>query len=146
MSGFAATRAGIDSAMGISAADGAPPELVADAEPEDDIEGYAVRVMAANPSVGAVWRAWRFPGGGAPWPPPRRIWVVETDADANLPETTGRIQLALEHGGEILPQVEVYPIGTEPPSYQRLARAYGALMWSREPDLGPRVAHDGRQG
>ena len=142
-SGFAATRAGIDCAMGIPAADGAPPELVAGAEPEDDIENHAVRVAAADPSVRAVWRAWRFPCDGAPWPPPRRIWVVETDAEANLPETTGRLQVALEVGGEILPQVEVYPIGAEPPSYQQLARAYGALMWSREPNRGLRVAHDG---
>jgi hypothetical protein len=141
MSGFAATRAGIDCAPAMPAADGAPPELVARAEAEDDIEDHAVRAVAADPSLRAVWRAWRFPFDGAPWPPPRRIWVVETDADANLPETAGRLQIALEAGGENLPQVEVYPIGAELPSYQQLARAYGALLWSREPDPGLTAAH-----
>jgi hypothetical protein len=138
--GFAATRAGIGRGSGISAADAPPTELVTNAEAEDDIEAQTVRHVSADASARALWRSWRFPGDGAPWPPPRRIWVIETDADANLPEMAGRIQAALQSVGEELPQVEVYPIGAEPPSYQLLARAYGALMWSREPDTGIRMA------
>ena len=138
--GFAASKAGILCATGTSAADCAPTDLLTNAKPEDAIEAHLLRAVAADPSIGATWRAWRFPGDGAPWPPPRRIWVIETNADANLSKTAGRTQAALELGGEILPQVEVYPIGAEPPSYQQLARTYGALMWSREPDRGIRVA------
>jgi hypothetical protein len=36
--------------------------------------------------------------------------------------------------------VEVYPTGSELPSYQRFARAYGELLWSRTPDPGVRIA------
>jgi hypothetical protein len=137
---FAASKAGIGSATGTSAADGAPTNVVTSAEPEDDTEAQILAAVAVDPSVRAMWRVWRFPSGGAPWPPPRRIWVVEASAEANLPKTTGRIQTALERYGEFVPQVEVYPIGAEPPSYQQLARACGALIWSRDPDPGIKVA------
>jgi hypothetical protein len=36
--------------------------------------------------------------------------------------------------------VEVYPVHAALPNYQQLARAYGALIWAREPDPGLRLA------
>ena len=89
------------------------------------------------------WRAWRFPGDGAPWPPPRRVYIVEVAFDADLAGTTAETQRRLAAAGEVCPQVEVYPTGLdegELPSYQRLARGNGALLWARDPDPGIRVA------
>lgn len=140
MFGFAASRAGIEASVGIPAADGNPVELVTDAEPADAIEWRALQAAARVPTVRAVWRAWRYPGDGAPWPKPRRVWVVETDAHADLAGVTGRIQSALDFAGEIHGQVETYAVGLELPSYQLLARSYGALMWTREPCRPLKVA------
>ena len=140
MFGFAASRAGIEASVGIAAADGNPMELVTDGEPADEIERRAMHAVARVPAARAVWRAWRYPGAGAPWPRPRRVWVVETDAHADLAGVTGRIQAALDFAGEIHGQVETYAIGSELPGYQLLARSYGALMWTREPCPPLRIA------
>jgi hypothetical protein len=66
--------------------------------------------------------------------------VVETEPHADLAAVTGRIQAALDFAGEIHGQVETYAIGSELPSYQLLARSYGALMWTREPCPPLRIA------
>jgi len=105
----------------------------------DDVDAQAVAVAEGSPAVIALWRAWRFPCDGAPWPPPRRVFVAETAA-ADLVAVTELLQQALLSAGETDPQVEVYPTGAVLPAYQRLARAYGALLWARRPDPGVRVA------
>jgi hypothetical protein len=93
----------------------------------------AVRAAAAAPAAVGVWRAWRYPADGAPWPPPRRVFVIETGA-ADEPDLAARMQLRLAAAGEVDPQVEVYQSGTELPIYQDLARAHGELLWAAAPD------------
>jgi hypothetical protein len=137
--GFAPTRARADVDVGV-AADSMPGELVTQASPEDDIDRAALASVDLRPEVRALWRAWRYPGDGAPWPPPRRVFVVETDAEADLVAVTAGVQHLMEAAGEAHPQVEVYPIGADLPGYQQLARLYGALLWAREPDPGIQVA------
>jgi hypothetical protein len=117
-------------------------------EPKGEADRAVVRAASGHPLVRAVWRAWRFCGHAA-WPPPRRVYVLETDPGADLPAIAAGTQEASRRvGGEPHPQIEVYPgagpsrvIGLDPayrelPSYQRLARDHGALLWARRPDPG----------
>ncbi len=64
----------------------------------------------------------------------------DDDVDQALADITARLQSAAAAAGETDPQVEVYPVHAAVPSYQRLARAYGALIWARDPDPGLRLA------
>ncbi|MBS2533139.1 hypothetical protein KGQ20_10165 [Catenulispora sp. NF23] len=108
--------------------------------PEDEVCRAAVGSVAATPEAKALWRAWRFPASGSPWPVPRRVYVVEAGAGADLAGITHAVQQALEAVGETAPQVESYSAGAALPEYQRRARACGALLWSRTPDPGVRIA------
>jgi len=110
------------------------------AAPHDGVCQAAIRFVADSTQAMALWRAWRFPVDGSPWPDPRRVYVIETDGDADPAAVTGAVQKALSSAGEDAPQVETYPIGAELPEYQRRARAFGALLWAREPDPGFRIA------
>ncbi|MGW0431208.1 hypothetical protein ACWDV4_01465 [Micromonospora sp. NPDC003197] len=110
------------------------------AERPDPVARAAVDAAEAEPDVRAVWLAWRFPVWGGPWPPPRRVFVVETEEDADLVPLTARLQYALRTAGEVDPQVETYPTRTDPPTYQQLARSGGTLLWARTPDPGIRIA------
>jgi hypothetical protein len=87
-----------------------------------------------------VWRAWRYPADESPWPPPRRIYLIETDEDTDLVALTARIQERLTAAGETDPQVEAFPMGAELPTYQRLARAYAGLIWASTPSPDIKVA------
>ena len=108
--------------------------------PHDGVCQAAIRSVTDSTQATALWRAWRFPADGSPWPNPRRVYVIETDGDADPAALTGAVQKALLSAGEDAPQVETYPIGAELPEYQRHARAFGALLWAREPDPGIRFA------
>jgi len=74
-----------------------------------------------------------YPADESPWPPPRRVCVVETDEDTDLVAVTARVQQRLADAGETGPQVEVHAAGAELPTYQRLVRAYGQLLWAAMP-------------
>ena len=97
--GFAPTRAGLGCGR-CAAADTRPGPLLADAEAEDDIDRAAIGAAEQTPAVRALWRAWRFPGDGAPWPPPRRVYIVEVAFDADLAGTTAETQRRLAAAGE----------------------------------------------
>jgi hypothetical protein len=146
--GFAPTRWQAQAAR-IPAADtrtACPPT----AEPDCDGDRAVVRAAAVDPAVRAVWRAWRFCGKAA-WPPPRRVYILETEPGADLPAVEAGAREACRLAGDRHPQIEVYPGPAsncagepdpayhEPPSYQRLARDYGALLWARRPDPGMRL-------
>jgi hypothetical protein len=149
--GFAPTRAGIGQGGGV-AADARPGTGSAHGEPEGDLDRAAIEQVARHDSARALWRAWRYPGDGAPWPPPCRVYVLEVDDGAELTAITMVMQDALVAAGEMVPRLEVYPTrsggfgghsrpdGPDLPSYQRLARANGALLWARDPDPGVQVA------
>jgi hypothetical protein len=128
-------------------------------EPDCDSDRAVVRVAAGDPTVRGVWRAWRFCGNAA-WPPPRRVYVLETEPHADLPGVEAGAREACRLVGDRHPQIEVYPgpagnptggpdpAYQEPPSYQRLARDNGALLWARRPDPGIRLLtmYDDRGG
>jgi hypothetical protein len=137
---FAACHKDVGRGSRLGAADDRPAAPVTEAEPDDDIDRAMLALMNPGTPIRALWRVWRFPGDGAPWPPPRRVYVVEVDRGAELAGVTAWLQDAVAAAGETDPQVEVYPIHGSLPSYQRLARAYGALIWARESDQSLRVA------
>jgi hypothetical protein len=122
------------------AADLPPQRPEAHGEPEDDIDQAFLRAVGQSCPWRAGWRCWRYPAGGAPWPAPRRVYLVETDTGVDVARVASGVQTVLSAAGERQPQVEVYPTRAHLPSYQRLARAGGSLLWARDPDPGVRVA------
>jgi hypothetical protein len=91
----------------------------------------AVGLAESTPGVRGLWRTWRVGDGGNPWSQPRRVYIVEVDADADPVALTGVVQRRLLVAGEMYPQVEVYLTGTDVPGYLRLARAGSELLWAR---------------
>lgn len=129
-----------------------PPELTRTGEDPDSgsaaahrsqdqvpgaVEQAAVEALRAEPGAVAVWRAWRFPGNGAAWPRPKRVFVVEVSADADETAVAARAQQHLAAAGEASPQVEAYQTGYPVPMYQEFARADGQLLWAAAGATGP---------
>lgn len=119
----------------------------------DDTDRAAVAAARREPAVLALWRSWRVPADGSPWPLPRRVFIVEARAggsdrltgpgtrpDSTLPALTSRLQAALTAAGEVDPQVEVCRVQQPVPSYQSTARAHSALLWAAEPARPIRLA------
>ncbi|WP_238012838.1 hypothetical protein KZZ52_15305 [Dactylosporangium sp. AC04546] len=140
--GFVSSRAMIEGILGGDVGAGPPamPAGQGQEQVEDVVESGALAAVAGEPGALALWRSWRFPSDGAPWPPPKRVFVVEVDEAADPVGITDRVQGAVAAAGEAAPQVEVYPRRAELPGYQRLARAYGALLWATVPDSGVKIA------
>ena len=102
--------------------------------PRDELDRTAIEAVKSIDGVLGLWRTWRSPIAGPPWPPPRRVFLLETGADAHFAEIAGTIQRELTAAGESSPQIEVFPSGVELPVYQRVARAYSTLLWSVTPE------------
>ena len=115
---------------GLAGDTGETPDPLAEAEAPQ--EKAAVEAVAAEPDAIGLWRAWRFPTDKAPWPAPRRVFVVEV-ADGGQPGVAARMAERLAAAGETDPQVEVYRSGFQPPIYTELARSYGELRWAAAP-------------
>jgi hypothetical protein len=115
------------------------PGAAAQAPGAETVDQAAAEAVAAEPSARGVWRAWRFPSNGAPWPPPRRVFVVEVRALDDLGVAV-RIQERLAAAGEVDPQVEVYQSGHQIPAYQQFARSGGELLWAAADDPGIQLA------
>ena len=149
------------------AEDGADPELVgavelaaeepplvwrfAGRQDDNSVDGAGgdaelLAAVAGEPGVRALWRAWRWPADDAPYPPPRAVYVLEADPEefgedsGGLAAVTGRLQSLLAATGEQDPQVEVVAVHSDPPAYQRMARAAGTLLWAVQPAEEPVVA------
>lgn len=105
----------------------------------DPIDQAAVEAVA-GPGVRGLWCAWRLAADGSPWPAPRRVYVLEVELSGERPVAAAHLQRALAEAGEHDPQVEVYATNEDLPSYQRLARAGGSLVWAASPDREVRVA------
>lgn len=124
-----------------------PPELDNDGEADSgagapvdaSADQVAVQALAAEPGAIGLWRAWRFPADGAPWPPPKRVFVVEV-AGVDAAGVAARLQDRLATAGETDPQVEVYETGLKIPVYQEFAQTYGELLWAAAPDSGTWLA------
>lgn len=109
-------------------------------EVADPVDAAAAEFVAGIDGVRGLWRAWRLPALPTPWPPPRRVFVLETATGADAASVGSRLQVALAAAGEVTPQVEAYPSGAALPAYQRLARAEGTLLWAAEPAQDVRIA------
>jgi hypothetical protein len=118
----------------------APPPARASDVPLEDIDTVALAAATEASGVRGLWRAWRYPVDGSPWPPPRRVYLVEADEAVDMVALTDRIQRRLAGAGETEPQVETYPVDADLPAYQRLAIAYGALLWASTPEPDIRIA------
>jgi hypothetical protein len=119
---------------------GSPPSARAGDEPLDEVDAVALAAVTEASGVRGLWRAWRYPVDGSPWPPARKVYLVEADQAVDTVALTDRIQRRLAGAGEADPQVETYPVDAELPAYQRLALAYGALLWASTPEPDIRIA------
>ncbi|GGM63465.1 hypothetical protein ACFFX1_14135 [Dactylosporangium sucinum] len=90
--------------------------------------------------VDGLWRAWRFPAAPTPWPPPRRLYLVQATDPGSLPALTATMQRALTLAGETAPQVEAFTDADDLPPYQRTALAHSALLWTTRPTTSVRFA------
>ncbi|MFD0635824.1 hypothetical protein ACFQ9X_33955 [Catenulispora yoronensis] len=81
-----------------------------------------------------------LPADGAPWPAPRRVFLLAVAEGTDPSGTTAALQARLTTLGETDPQVEVFPIGDALPPYQRAARAMSALLWTAAPTAPIRLA------
>lgn len=136
LSGIAITESGVPLGYGFAARSSA-----------EDIDGQGIRAdraaidaTSALAGTQGLWRAWRLRTDNSRPGREAQVYVVEVDEDADPILVTGQIQRALVAAGQPAPPVEVYLSGFELPSYQRLARGHGELLWSRSPDPGVRVA------
>jgi hypothetical protein len=123
---------------------GTPAPVRPSDAPLDDVDTAAVAAVAEELGLRGLWRAWRFPVDGSPWPPARKVYLVEAGPDVDVVALSGRIQQRLTSAGEADPQVETYlsdaVSDTELPTYQRLAIAYGSLLWASTPEPDIKIA------
>ncbi|XVU26721.1 hypothetical protein ACQPZJ_06610 [Actinoplanes sp. CA-054009] len=94
----------------------------------------ALRAAAPDLPVVAAWRAWRFPARNTPWPPPRRVYLVQTTVSGDaIAAIAPALQDALTAAGETDPQVEVFTDPGALPAFQRTALSFGALLYATTP-------------
>jgi hypothetical protein len=120
-----------------------PGGLTDRAELSDDLDRAAVAAAetdGAAHGVIALWRTWRSPAGGEPWPGPRRVFLLAVEADAAPHLAAAWLQGELARQGEPDPQVEAFSLQSDLPRYQNTARAFSALLWTAEPTPPIRLA------
>ncbi|XVV13937.1 hypothetical protein ACQP2X_06155 [Actinoplanes sp. CA-131856] len=101
----------------------------------------ALRAAAPGLPVVAVWRAWRFPARTTPWPPPRRVYLVQTTAAGDrIAAIAPALQDALTAAGETDPQVDVFTDSGALPAFQRTALGFSALLYASAPPTPIEVA------
>ncbi|MGW4132274.1 hypothetical protein [Amycolatopsis japonica] len=120
-----------------------------------------IATATSEPNLRGLWSAVRTPADGAPYPPPRVVYLAEVDdehEDAVAPaELAGRFQESLIAAGERNPQVEVIPLDSGNLHYQRAVQQNGKVLWaagdvaeikvarifdSAHPETGPAFAPD----
>ncbi|MEU4339269.1 hypothetical protein AB0F59_32250 [Micromonospora lupini] len=106
----------------------------------DEVDRAAVAAVATGIDAIALWRVWRFPAVDAEGPPPRRIYLLQGDAEGALPALAAGIQQALEAAGETDPQVEAFLDPDDLPTFQRAAVGFSTLLWTAAPAEVPVVA------
>ncbi|MEY9932117.1 hypothetical protein ABH926_006766 [Catenulispora sp. GP43] len=99
----------------------------------DELDRAAVAAAAGLPGAAALWRTWRAPSDGSPWPPPRRVFLLALNPQAEPFEAGAALHVALAAHGEADPQVEAFALDEDLPAYQRSARARSALLWTPGP-------------
>jgi len=122
---------------------GGPLDLSTGVGPSGDLVDEAIVAAAARIGMSAVWRSWRAPADGSPWPAARRVFVVQADPELSGTELVGAtawLQETLVAAGEPDPQVEVCGPGSTVPAYQSTACAHAALIWAAEDTRQVRLA------
>lgn len=107
----------------------------------DAVDAAAVAALTADRVRAeplALWRAWRYPGFSAQWPPPKRLFLVQVRT--RPVSLAAELQAALAAAGESEPQVEVFTDPDDLPAYQRTALDFAALLWTAAPAEPVRVA------
>jgi hypothetical protein len=97
----------------------------------DRIDLAAVTALTAWPAAAGLWRCWRYPAPATPYPPPKRMFLVQSAADP-IGVAAG-VQAALAEAGEEDPLVEVFGEVDDLPALQRRALAGSGLLWSASP-------------
>lgn len=103
-----------------------------DTDLTDGLDRAAVGAAAGVSGAVALWRAWRAPSDGSPWPPPRRVFLLAVNARAEPFEAAASLQHVLAAHGELDPQVEAFALDEDLPAYQRSGRARSALLWTSD--------------
>ncbi|MFI6078708.1 hypothetical protein ACIA5C_45045 [Actinoplanes sp. NPDC051343] len=99
-----------------------------------DTVDEAARTAVEGIGTLGLWRSWRYPAVDTPWPPPRRVYLVQTNEE---PWTAAAVvQTALDEAGEVHPQVEAFADPGSLPVFQRTALSFAALLWASTP-AGP---------
>jgi hypothetical protein len=106
----------------------------------DEFDIATARSAAAIPGATALWRAWRSPADGAPWPLPLRVHLLAVEPGTAPYLAAAALQEELALLGEHDPQVEAFALDDELPAYQRTARARAALLWTASPRDPVRLA------
>ncbi|WP_194926964.1 hypothetical protein, partial [Catenulispora pinisilvae] len=113
-------------------------DLTSDSDPDADLADLAdgldrAGIDAVTGLTGAValWRAWRSPADGAPWPTPCRVFLLAVAATSEPWQAAATLQDRLAELGEPHPQVEAFTADEPLPGYQKAARAASALLWTR---------------
>jgi hypothetical protein len=97
---------------------------------DDRMDEAVVGVVADYPGAHGVWRAWRMPLDGSPWPAPKRVYLIQAGEQVDVVALTARAQQALAAAGEPAPQVETCAVGSRLAAYQLTVRRNGTLLWT----------------
>ncbi|MEV6606651.1 hypothetical protein [Kutzneria sp. NPDC051319] len=97
---------------------------------DDRMDEAAVAAVADYPGGHGVWRAWRMPLDGSPWPAPKRVYLIQAGEQVDVVALTARTQQSLAAAGEPAPQVEAYTVGSRLAAYQLTVRRNGTLLWT----------------
>jgi len=124
-------------------------DLTSEAAQHDAVDEFDRAIMTeassdagGGPPVVGLWRTWRSPAVPTPWPPPRRLYLVQAapDGQEELPNLAAGLQRALAGAGEDSPQVEAFVHVDDLPPYQRTALGCSALLWTADPAPAVRIA------
>jgi hypothetical protein len=113
--------------------DGPEPGAAGDDPQASAVDDVVLAAVEHDQAVLGVWRAWRYPVTGAPWPPPRPFYLMEVADDATAVEVTSKFygpdapSIGLRD-----PLVEVYVTDNDVPALHRAVQFSGALVHSGE--------------
>jgi hypothetical protein len=99
----------------------------------DAIDAEAAAIADGQAGVLGLWRSWRVPAQESPWPPPKRVYLLEVSSRRIRQAMTDRMVRTLAGAGESDPLVEVWATGDAVSEYQILACSGGALLWAAAP-------------
>ena len=110
------------------------PDLTSVAAGSGLLDAYdraAVAVVAAECEPIGLWRAWRSPRPPTAYPPPRRLYLVQT----RIGEVwlAVRLQEALGRVGDDVVLVEVFDVPSALSDFSRRALDHAALLWADRP-------------